>query len=293
VPADNPFVGVAGARPEIWVWGLRNAWRFSFDPADGSLWIGDVGQGRWEEISHLPRGEQAGANLGWSCREGLEVFDAAQCDPDADLTAPVFTYSPYTHGCAVIGGQVYRGRQYADLLTGTYIASDYCSSTVWALRPDGRGGWEHAEIGEFPTQVTAIGTTVEGEFYLVNDLPGMLHRVSFGTAAPACEIAVATRTWGTGMTLDLTVTNTGTTPVDAWSLRFPLALGQRVVSDWNTNAEQFGDIVTATPPATHNTVIPPGGSVTLGFLVEHTNREVPVGPPGRYELNGRTCGHTP
>ncbi|ARQ67452.1 PQQ-dependent sugar dehydrogenase [Streptomyces marincola] len=289
VPQDNPFVGVENAREEVFIWGVRNPWRFSFDPADGSLWIGDVGQGRWEEIDHLPAGQQAGANLGWSCYEGFEVFDEAQCAPDVEYTDPVFTYSPQTGGCAVIGGRVYRGEEFAELVGGTYIATDYCSSTVWALREDGAGGYLQAEIGEMPTQVTAFGTTPEGEFYVVNDLPGGLHRVSFERTEPTCRIGHTTRAWGNGMTVDLTITNTGAEPVDGWSLTFPLPVGQRVVSDWNTDLTQAGDMVTARN-ASHNGVIAPGASVRLGYLVEHAGD---TAPPGRFSLNGATCavGH--
>ncbi len=102
VPGDNPFVDTPGAREEIWLYGLRNPWRFSFDSADGSMWIGDVGQGRWEEVDHLAPG-QGGLNLGWSCYEGLEKFDGGHCVPGEKYTEPVFTYSPYTGGCSVIG----------------------------------------------------------------------------------------------------------------------------------------------------------------------------------------------
>ncbi|CAL9600996.1 hypothetical protein SUDANB58_05439 [Streptomyces sp. enrichment culture] len=284
VPEDNPFAGRAGARPEIWLYGLRNPWRFSFDRADGSLWIGDVGQGRWEEVDHLAPG-RGGLNLGWSCREGLEKFEGGHCVPGEEYTEPVFTYSPYTGGCSVIGGHVYRGRAYAGLVGGTYIATDYCSSTVWALRPDGRGGYEQAEIGEMPTQVTSIGTTVDGEFYVVNDLPGGLHRVSFAREEPTCRIDRTVRSWGTGTTVDLTVTNTGSTPVNGWTLEFPLALGQRVVSDWNTDLTQGSNVITASN-APHNATIPPGGSVTLGYLADHTGD---ASAPPRFTLNGDAC----
>ncbi|GAA3885740.1 PQQ-dependent sugar dehydrogenase [Streptomyces sedi] len=178
VPEDNPFVDEAEARGEIWSYGLRNPWRFSFDPADGSLWIGDVGQGAWEEVNHLAA-DEGGANLGWACREGGEEFDPGQCEDGASFTEPVFTYATSVDGCAVIGGHVYRGAEFADLAEGTYVATDYCSNTVWGLRADGSGGYEDAVIGEFPTQVSAFGETVDGELYVVNDLPGQLHRVTF------------------------------------------------------------------------------------------------------------------
>ncbi|MFB4282256.1 PQQ-dependent sugar dehydrogenase [Nonomuraea sp. MTCD27] len=285
VPEDNPFVGVAGAREEIWMYGGRNPWRFSVDPADGSLWIADVGQGRWEEINHIPAGRQAGANLGWSCYEGLEVFDQAQCRSGAAYTKPVFTYSPHTGGCAVIGGQVYHGEQFAHLVGGTYIATDYCYSTVWALRANGAGGYDQAEIGQTPTQVTAFGATPEGELYVVNDLPGGLHRITFEHAKPTCRIAYTTQTWGGGMTVDLTITNTGSTPINGWTLRFPLARGQSVISDWNTDLTQSGDMITAVN-ATHNGAIAPGGSVTMGYLARHTGD---ASLPSRFSLNRDAC----
>ncbi|MGW0776719.1 PQQ-dependent sugar dehydrogenase [Streptomyces sp. NPDC002835] len=285
VPGDNPFAGASGdAREEIWLYGLRNPWRFSFDDADGSMWIGDVGQGRWEEIDHLPAG-QGGLNLGWSCYEGLERFTDGDCVPGETYTEPVFTYSPYTGGCSVIGGHVYRGRQYADLVGGTYIATDYCSSTVWALRPDGSGGYEQAEIGEMPTQVTSIGTTADGEFYVVNDLPGGLHRVSFQRDEPTCRVDRTVRTWGTGTTVDLTVTNTGGTTVSGWTLAFPLALGQKVVSDWNTDLTQGSNTIAAAN-APYNAAIAPGASITLGYLADHTGD---ASPPPRFTLNGDAC----
>ncbi|MEI7031045.1 PQQ-dependent sugar dehydrogenase [Streptomyces pratensis] len=284
VPGDNPFADTPGAREEIWLYGLRNPWRFSFDSVDGSMWIGDVGQGRWEEVDHLMPG-QGGLNLGWSCYEGLEKFAGGDCRPGETYTDPVFTYSPYTGGCSVIGGHVYRGRDHADLVGGTYIATDYCSSTVWALRPDGEGGYDQAEIGRTPTQVTAIGTTVDGELYVVNDLPGGLHRVSFEREEPTCRVDRTVQAWGTGTTVDLTVTNTGSTSVSGWTLEFPLALGQTVTSDWNTGLTQGSNTIRAVN-ASHNATIAPGASITLGYLATHTGD---LSPPPRFMLNGDAC----
>ncbi|MEU4475636.1 PQQ-dependent sugar dehydrogenase [Micromonospora sp. NPDC023888] len=192
VPFDNPFVRVAGARPEIWVYGLRNPWRFSIDPVDGSLWIGDVGQGLVEEINHI-RPSQRGANLGWSCREGTPVFDREQCRSNVRYTDPVFEYEHYlTENCSVTGGVVYRGSATPEAW-GTYIASDYCSTLAFAVRPKSTGGYESATIGNFPTQPTAFGTDVHGEVYVLSDLPGWLSRVRFERVAPASGGPVANR----------------------------------------------------------------------------------------------------
>lgn len=287
VPEDNPFVGVEGAREEIWLYGLRNPWRFSFDSADGSLWIGDVGQGRWEEINHLTPG-QGGANLGWSCYEGLEVFEQEHCLPDTEYTEPVFTYPLSVDGnCAVIGGHVYRGEEFADLVGGTYIATDYCSSTVWALREDGDGGYLHARIGKTATQVTAIGTTPEGELYAVNDLPGGLHRVVFEEAeesVPTCRVDYETTVWGTGLTADITITNTGAEPVTGWTLSFALPAGQDIISGWNGTFAEADTVEVSNAP--YNETIPPGGSVTVGFVARHTGD---TSPPERFTLNGDAC----
>jgi glucose/arabinose dehydrogenase len=183
VPYDNPFVRVAGARPEIWLYGLRNPWRFSVDPVDNSLWIGDVGQGLVEEINHI-RPWQGGANLGWSCKEGTPVFDPQQCRAGGRYTDPVFEYDHYNDNCSVTGGVVYRGSRTPEAW-GTYVASDYCSTRVFAVRPKLQGGYETATIGNFPTQPTAIGTDVRGELYVLSDLPGWLNRVRFERVQPA------------------------------------------------------------------------------------------------------------
>jgi glucose/arabinose dehydrogenase len=182
VPSSNPFVGVPGARPEIWLYGLRNAWRFSVDPADGSLWIGDVGQGLVEEINHI-RPSQGGANLGWSCREGTPVFDPQQCRSGVRYTDPVFEYDHLNDNCSVTGGVVYRGSRTPEA-RGTYIASDYCSTRAFAVRPRPEGGYETATIGNFPTQPTAIDVDVHGELYVLSDLPGWLSRVRFERVQP-------------------------------------------------------------------------------------------------------------
>jgi glucose/arabinose dehydrogenase len=184
VPASNPFVRTPGARPEIWAYGLRNPWRFSFDRLDGSLWLADVGQGAFEEVNHT-RTPQGGLNFGWSCMEGPAVFNATRCVADAKYTAPVFSYRNPAEGCAVIGGFVYRGVQHVRLAFGTYVTTDYCSSTAWAIRQNRDGTHSSARIGQFPAQVTSFGADRNGELYVLTDRTGQLHRVGFEAVAPA------------------------------------------------------------------------------------------------------------
>ncbi len=129
VPADNPFVDVAGAMPEIWHTGLRNPWRFRFDRDTGDLWIGDVGQGAWEEINRAPAGV-GGLDFGWNLMEGTHCYGSDDCDP-AGLTLPVAEYG-HDEGCSVTGGTVYRGEAQPDLV-GWYVLSDYCSGRFWVV----------------------------------------------------------------------------------------------------------------------------------------------------------------
>jgi glucose/arabinose dehydrogenase len=146
VPADNPFTGREGARPEIWAYGLRNPWRFSFDPATDEMWIGDVGQAAVEEIDRLRVPGDAGANLGWPLMEGDRPFRGGQ--PPADHLGPVHVY-PHDERCSVTGGKVYRGEA-VPALRGAYLFADLCDRRVRAL--------DAAD----PSRVRDLGLQVEG-----------------------------------------------------------------------------------------------------------------------------------
>lgn len=169
VPGDNPFVAESEARPEIWAYGLRNPWRFSFDRETGDLWIGDVGQNEYEEISMLPAGE-GGTNLGWNIVEGPECYAAPECDP-GEFVEPVFSYTHSSGaGCSVTGGYVARGEEFADL-AGVYVLSDYCTGLIWGGGLDASGEMVFSEPVESGLQVSSFGEGVNGEIYLT-DLTG-------------------------------------------------------------------------------------------------------------------------
>jgi glucose/arabinose dehydrogenase len=129
IPPDNPFAGGGGA-PEIFAYGFRNPWRYSFDRGTGALWLGDVGQGSFEEVDSVVRG----GDYGWSCYEGFAEFNLQQnCPPRDSLQFPRAVYGTHDRGsCAVTGGYVYRGSAMPEL-NGHYIFSDYCSGLIWAL----------------------------------------------------------------------------------------------------------------------------------------------------------------
>ncbi|MCC7118628.1 MAG: PQQ-dependent sugar dehydrogenase [Anaerolineales bacterium] len=159
IPADNPFGN------EVWAYGLRNPWRISFDRATGDLWIGDVGQGEWEEIDYLPAGSASGANFGWSIMEGAHAFDG---DAQPGLLLPVAEYShssPY-EGCSVTGGYVYRGSM--PEWNGIYLYGDYCTGYVWGLL-NVNGQFENQRLFEPGVTITSFGEDQNGEIYLVSD----------------------------------------------------------------------------------------------------------------------------
>ncbi len=139
VPPDNPFVGVADARPEIWATGLRNVWRMSFDPKTGDLWAGDVGQNAWEEVDIIERG----GNYGWNEREGMHPFKPGG-NASQSFVEPVFEYGRGLGG-SITGGHVYRGVEYPRL-DGLYIFGDYMSGRLWALARDADAGVQSQEI---------------------------------------------------------------------------------------------------------------------------------------------------
>lgn len=164
VPADNPFVAGGGA-PEVWAYGLRNPWRFDIDHETGLMYIGDVGQERWEEISVIAL-DQGGANLGWAYREGSMCFSSPECD-ETDSVLPVVEY-PHSEGCSVTGGIVYRGTAIPEL-HGEYFYSDWCQSWVRSFRfVDGAAvdleSWPELK----PGQVNTYGTDGFGELYMAS-----------------------------------------------------------------------------------------------------------------------------
>jgi glucose/arabinose dehydrogenase len=173
VPPDNPFVGNANARPEVWSYGLRNPWRFSFDRLAGDLYLGDVGEGTWEEVDLIRAAEGAGkgVNFGWSVMEGMHCMRTS-CD-QTGLTLPVLEYN-HSEGCAVTSGYVYRGSALPSL-QGTYFYADYCVGWVRSFRMQGGAITEAKEWPELKPggQITSFGEDSSGELYLVTQQGGV------------------------------------------------------------------------------------------------------------------------
>ncbi len=164
IPPDNPFAGRSTTRPEIWAYGLRNPWRFSFDRATGDLYIADVGQNAYEEVNFQPAGSPGGENYGWDLMEGLHPFEG---QPSDALTLPVAEYAQSEGGCSVTGGYVYRGQALPEL-QGVYFFGDYCSGLVWALHRTADGAWERALFMNTGLNISSFGEDEAGELYVVD-----------------------------------------------------------------------------------------------------------------------------
>ena len=178
VPPDNPFVGQAGARPEIWSYGLRNPWRFTFDPFTGDLYVADVGESAWEEVDVVTQagGAGRGLNFGWNVTEGNHCYASARCDR-AGLTPPVLEYS-HDEGCSISGGYVYRGAA-IPALQGHYFYADYCRGWVRSFRfQDGQAlesqQWSALAPGG---SIPSFGQDAAGELYILTAEGGVFRIV--------------------------------------------------------------------------------------------------------------------
>jgi glucose/arabinose dehydrogenase len=171
VPADNPFAGMPGARPEIWALGLRHPWRYSFDRATGDLWIGDVGQARREEVDLQPAGSGGGENYGWARLEGTLPVSGT---PPPGAVPPLYEYDHSDGSCAVTGGYVYRGRRVRPL-SGTYIFADFCKGELQGLVRRGHRV-DVRSLGVTVPAVASFGEDAAGELYVLS-LQGMVYRI--------------------------------------------------------------------------------------------------------------------
>jgi glucose/arabinose dehydrogenase len=175
IPPDNPFVGQEGARAEIWSYGWRNPWRFSFDRATGDLYVGDVGQHLFEEISLERAGAAGGGNYGWRLMEGLHCFNPPTGCNDGSLILPIIEYGRAGGNCSVTGGYVYRGSRIPGL-EGKYLFSDFCSGIVWTAEERG-GEWAVETLFQSGLLVSTLGEDSGGEIYIA-DHRGGIYKIS-------------------------------------------------------------------------------------------------------------------
>lgn len=166
VPVSNPFANQTGRRAEIWAYGLRNPWRFSFDRKTSELFIADVGQGDIEEIDLEPAGSKGGNNYGWRCFEGNKDFNIAGCKSPENYTVPILEYGHSENRCSVTGGYVYRGQKFP-ALDGKYFYADFCGGQLYTAEKV-NGQWQSSLIAKTPYQISTFGEDEGGELYLAD-----------------------------------------------------------------------------------------------------------------------------
>ncbi len=176
VPSDNPFVGTEGARPEIWAYGLRNPWRFSFDRETGDLYIADVGQNAFEEVNMQPASSTGGENYGWKIMEGESCFEPRSGCDQSGLVLPIIAY-PHggEWGSSISGGYLYRGAA-VPTLQGSYVFADYVSGRIWRADPAG-GQWEVTQLLDPGFNVSTFGEGADGELFVADYRRGVIYRI--------------------------------------------------------------------------------------------------------------------
>jgi hypothetical protein len=235
VPASNPFAADAPAGcsesclappcgttcDEIWAYGLRHPWRFSFDRESGDLYLGDVGQGFWEEVDFQAQSSPGGENYGWHVMEGTHCYPPRlmdSCTPPANHTPPVLEYNQGTApGCSVTGGFVYRGVA-SPQLRGVYLFADFCFGTIWGTVPRCDGAWQFQELLDTPFSIASFGEDEAGELYVADlaDVSGEVYRLGLAPSSggPVLEVSPGTIDFGgaVGSTLEVTLTNASIGP---------------------------------------------------------------------------------
>jgi hypothetical protein len=176
IPTTNPYNASLSIRNEIWAYGLRNPWRFSFDRLTGDLWIADVGQDVYEEIDFQPATSAGGENYGWRCYEGNTPYNSVGCNSPSNYTFPIYVY-PHNPECSFTGGYVNRYSQSSPYY-GYYFFSDYCSDKIWTLHKVS-GNWVVETFGQFPNNnFSTFGEDVAGRLYVAGITSGTVYRIT-------------------------------------------------------------------------------------------------------------------
>jgi len=301
VPADNPFVGVSGARPEIFAYGLRNVWRMSFDRSTGDLYLGDVGQGAREEIDLLPATSPGGENFGWRVWEGTRcntsVATTAQCAALVQ-TPPILEYDHTASGAgpgvcgasgaSVTGGFRYRGSA-IPALYGRYVFADYCSGRMWTAWPVGGGIWDKAILADTALTISTFGEDASGELYFAAS--GAIYRLVGDEAAAGGLADVSGDT-----NADLVWRNAVTGATAVWLMSGLTPLSAAVVladPNWQvTHAGDFNgdgraDLVWRNASTGQTAIWLMNGSTVLSSAVIFTNANWVVTHTGDFNGDGR------
>ncbi|MGI8549322.1 MAG: PQQ-dependent sugar dehydrogenase [Dehalococcoidia bacterium] len=176
IPSSNPFADGQRGQPEIWAYGLRNPWRFSFDRTKGDLYIGDVGQDAWEEVDFQSNGDPGGENYGWNTMEGDHCYSPASGCNRSGVTLPVWEYG-HDPECAIIGGYVYRGAAFP-AMAGAYFYADFCSGGFWALYQSSDRQWHSVQLLQAEIMPVSFGQDDQAELYIIDGATGTIYRLT-------------------------------------------------------------------------------------------------------------------
>jgi len=263
IPGDNPFYldNDPTTLPEIWVYGMRNPWRMTFDRATDNIFFGDVGESKWEEVNLIPFTTTGGLNYGWDCYEGNAPFEPAGCGPITAYVAPIYAY-PHVGQCtSVTGGYVYRGSQYPNM-QGHYLFGDFCHNRLNSLIPDGLGGWTPVTHTVSINQPAAFGQDPSGELYVAAIFDGIIYKIK-DTSVQVTPDPNATPT----ATKTPFPTATPTAPPTATSLNAPTATATATTTATPTVTPTRDPSITATmTPTPTPTGTPPPGDVNKFYL---------------------------
>ena len=248
IPSSNPFFSSVdpNAKKEIWAYGLRNPWRFSFDKQTGDLYIGDVGQSVREEVDFQPSGSAGGENYGWRVMEGSLCYNPSSGCNQSGKILPVTEYE-HTLGCAVTGGYVYRGSRFPTLL-GQYFYADYCSGRFFSLHHD--AGWETLQLADTPYTISTFGQDEQGELYLADYGTGKIYNIGYQEGL--VTVTIASTNLGSSFVSDQTSIRHSYTGVNNGPVRvsssngIPIVAAERVAyspdggSTWTSHSELMG-----------------------------------------------------
>ena len=268
VPANNPFVQSRFYRGEIWALGLRNPWRFSFDRQTGDLYVGDVGQGNYEEINFQSRTSFGGENYGWNTMEGKHCFNSNSCN-QTGLVLPIVEYS-HSEGCSVTGGVVYRGQQYPRL-QGLYFYGDYCSGTIWGLKVTSTAV-QPGLLLDSEYSISTFGEDEAGETYVADHGGGTIYRITDPNAPSGADLTLSVIdapdpvVVNNELTYSATITNKGPSSTAGVQMNISLPTGATFVSVSSSQGSCTG---TATVNCQLNTLAN-GAKATVTLVLKPT-----------------------
>ena len=272
IPANNPYQGLDPIPDEIWGFGVRNPWRFSFDLANGDLWMGEVGQDNWEEIDYLAYNADPAPNWGWRCYEGNAPYNTAGCQAQTAYDPPIYQYANSgSSGCSVTGGYIYRGGRYASLY-GTYFHTDYCTGYLWETVSNGMGGFTTTRGDQYNSfDLVSFGEDVYGQIYVLGISSGTIFKITDTTNEPVAAIFADS---------NITVCDNS---VDLFAAAHPDLSYQ-----WQRNGVDVPGADTSflnvTGPGTYRIIVQHAGlrdtssTVTVNFSTPPTITITPVGP---------------